>query len=121
MAHADIRIVFSIAGRWYEAVGFLQEGEKEVDGPEMLARTDEDDRVIGKEDYDFIWAHRDQLPHQVQRYYLVSKARAGHPDSLRVFWRRSRKWKPGSKTYSHMWHSGAAVIRRTAAPTKEEP
>ncbi len=67
-AHKDIKIQFEIDGRRYEAVGFLNEGERSVAGNELLLRVN---GVIGKEDVEFIAKHRRKMPMKSLRYYTL--------------------------------------------------
>lgn len=84
--HKDIRIVFQIEDRRYEAVGFLKKGEKNVSAWTMFRRTaKENGGAIGEKDWVFISERRTQLPAELSPYILVTDCR--DPDLYRYYFR----------------------------------
>ena len=72
--HMEIRCVFEVSGRHYEAVSFFREGEKYIPAEIMLERVDKDNGgLIGDEEIQFISDHRKELPSELERYFLVTK------------------------------------------------
>lgn len=72
--HKDTRFTFSLQNRIYEAVGFLNPGEANCLGTEMLQRTaGENGGAIGKEDEEFIIHWINELPVELQPYWLVTQ------------------------------------------------
>lgn len=83
MAHKDIRILFEVADRRFEAVGFLNEDEASVDGEEMLRRTaGENGGAIGDDDEMFLREHLEGLLVELRWYYLLATNHR-HPDNSR--------------------------------------
>ena len=73
MAHKDVRILFTVQRRNYEAVGFLDEGEDSCAGDEMLRRTAvENGGAIGEKDEIFLWKHRAQLSKKLNGHCLFT-------------------------------------------------
>ena len=72
MAHKDIRVPFTVDGRNYEAVGFLNEGESPVSGDEMLKRTaGKNGGAIGGWDEEFLSKRLIKFPKELCPYVLV--------------------------------------------------
>ncbi len=114
MAHKDIRKQFEVKGRRFEAVGFLEEGEPSVDGDEMLKRTNgENGGVIGEEDEGYIGQYHDQLPVELQRYWLVTnRFHNGQRHFLNLFWFYDGRWDRDWHELNRQWREHYIVVRR---------
>lgn len=122
-AHKDIRILFAIKNgeeeRHYEAVGFLNEGERGTDGDTMLARIDgENGGAIGGEDVDFISKHLNQLPtgEGLQRKELVTSQRCWFSTRYVVLFTHDYCWHRkddgGGGCLNNLWEGENLVLRR---------
>lgn len=116
VAHRDIRIPFTIADRHYEAVGFLNEGEESVDADTMFVRTAmENGGAIGEEDDDYIWAHRDQIPTQLQGYWPATNRHnipEQMPRHIRCYGFYDGRWDRGWYGPGNQWYDWNLVVRR---------
>jgi len=72
MAHKDICVRFELGGQQFEAVGFLEEGEESVLKEEALRRCDNGALIVEKEDFDFIFRYRRELPREKYQTRLVT-------------------------------------------------
>ena len=112
--HKDIRILFQIDDRRYEAVGFLGKDERSVSGDEMVSRTaDKNNSIIGEEDAMFINEHRHLLPTNLNKYHLVTNQRKSDSQrSVNIFCCHDGSWR---KFWSHLdcgWFAHELVVRR---------
>lgn len=72
MAHKDICIRFELDGQPFEAVGFLNEGEKSILKEEALRRCDNGALIVKQDDFDFIFQHRRELLREKYQTRLVT-------------------------------------------------
>ena len=116
MAHKDIRIEFEIEGRCFEAVGFLNEGgEWFVSGNEMLVRTaGEHNGVIDGEDTAFLSRHRDQLPIELQPYWLVMRSYYDHSRIVSCFGFLVDRWIRNWGELDSRFIAAFLLVRRCA-------
>lgn len=113
-AHKDIRILFTVADRHYEAVGFLKKGEAVVDGYEMLARTaGENGGAIKGEDEAFLRKHLGELPEFLQSYALTtSQRRPGRLRDVSCFGWIGGRWYQFWNWLGDTFYDGCLVVRR---------
>jgi hypothetical protein len=118
VASAVLSAEMTIGGRTYEILGFLKEGEESVRGDMMVSRAKEMNAYLGKEDCEFLLAHRGEIPPA-----LRSKAVFVFPD-----WRdpsgRGRVayvgwgddgWYQDWDWLGRDWHGFVRLLRRKAA------
>ncbi len=111
--HKEICIEFSVGGRDYEAVGFLNAGEENVLGTTALERTNVDGLVIGQEDFGFIWVHHKDLPEKLKMYVLLTNTL--HPEqsrNIRFFVWLGMRWGHHRDWIANLWGNNILVIRR---------
>lgn len=113
-AHKDIRILFTVEGRHYEAVGFLSEGEPPVGGDEMFSRTAaENGGAVGEGDEAFLSEHRDRLPESLRPYWLVTNRRnPDYPRYVSCFGRSGNRWCQGWRWLDYKWYDYDLIVRR---------
>ncbi len=110
MTHKNIRILFVIGDRKYEAVGFLEEKETPVGGNIMLERVaGENGGAIGEEEAGFIAEHRDLLPEKLEKYNLFLK-RYGVIGGIPCFHWQCGRWSWG--VLYGRYGSSCLVVRR---------
>ena len=111
-AHKDIRILFEVGGRRFEAVGFLEEGEQQrVSGSTMLERTSkENGGAIQKEDAEHILHLLDQLPTELEMYRLMTDH--GFWDDAMHFANNGLKWNARYSSMVGRVDSNCLVLRR---------
>jgi len=116
MAHKDIRILFEIEGRCYEAVGFLAEGELSTNGDEMLRRASaENGGAIKGEDEAFLRKRRAKIPRELDPYWLVTDVRdPGDPRDVSCFVWESDRWYQSWNSLDDDWDDRCLVLRRCA-------
>lgn len=117
MAHKDIRKPFPATHpttgetRYFEAVGFLTEGESPIYGDEMLERVP---GAIGEEDGKFL----DECDHQVwsqelRAFYLATAWRyPGYPRCVRYFYWSDGRWDRRWSFLDDRWDDDNLVVRR---------
>lgn len=120
MAHKDIQILFTIDGRNYEAVGFLNEGEERISSDHMFARTaNKNGGAIGTSDEQLLLDHQNKIPIELQDFSLIMNRRCIDDTLDNVsyiefecrgkFWGRSRS----SSRYGYVQLTrGYLVLRR---------
>src|SRR3990167_8524133 len=117
MIHQDICIKFTIGDRNYEAVGFLKGGERSVAGDAMLARTaGQNGGAIGEEDESFLRQHLEELPVELQPYWLATnKSYPGHPQYVSCFYFDGGRWRQRWYWLDSQWDDSDLVVRRCAS------
>ncbi len=121
--HREIRIVFAMGGRRYEAVGFLNEGEVSILGPEVLIRTiGENGGMIGDEDTSILAKER-SFPEELKGYRLLTFFRGAEEYYFKYFeydYRaRRQKWPMGLGWIVDKWDGCALVVRRLPDSTPD--
>lgn len=113
-AHKDICIKFEVDGLKFEAVGFLSEGERSVDGDTMLSRTaGENGGAIGEADWTFLSERTNQFPTELRRYYLATgRRRPGLPRLVSCFGWSGLRWCQDWYYLGHRWSDYGLVLRR---------
>ena len=86
MAHKDIKIQFELAGHKLEAVGFLEDGEHQVNYSVMIARTNQQGKILSeKKLWKEIVSHSDALPVELKQYEcLITKLNPEKTDDIIV-------------------------------------
>src|SRR3990167_7470526 len=111
-----ICIPFKIQDREYEAVSFLKEGETSVSSEEVLSRVPD---AIGTEDFDFIFAHRGELPKELKDYFLVSqKLHPDRPRDVSYLARGGSGWYVRWDFLGLQWDDNGLVLRRRMSDTR---
>jgi len=112
--HKDIRIPFEIKGRRFEAVGFLDKGERSVDGDEMLSRiTKNNHRIIDGDDVVFISKRFHLLPKKLHKFDLVTNLRKGDsPSSNMIFCCHYSVWGQFWSSLDYRWFKHELVLCR---------
>lgn len=113
--HKEIRIVFTVDGRSFNAVGFLEEGEPSVEGKIMLDRVaGERGGVIGEEDEDFLYKRAGKLPKELQEYHLVMGRRfPGHQQYISCHYFDGKGgWRRDWYNLNRQWDNFFLVVCR---------
>ena len=112
-------IRFEDGGRKYEAVSFLNAGEKSVDGDTMIARTDaENGGGLGQEEggllWEHRWEHRAAWPEELKRHHLVFTKWCSPvvPRLVRYFYWCGDRWDRDWNYLRRQWDGRCLVVRR---------
>lgn len=107
----DICVQFTLDGRDFEAVGFLNEGESSATGIEMIRRTNKDNNVVSEhEEWYFIWKHYAELPKELLNYLLITnRQEPGQPTLIYYFGWTGRECKGWLE---NRWSDKCLVLRR---------
>lgn len=118
--HSDLRFTFTVhdvtGDRTYEAVGFLKEGEPHCLGAEMLHRTAHTNGgAITEEDEAFLIPRLDQLPTELEPYWLVTaRLNPGNPpNNVSCFACTESRWYRFWDWLGYGWFPQCLVLRRT--------
>lgn len=116
--HKDIRIVFQLGDRWFEAVGFLGKKEEAVLGREALRRTNNGRQVRSSEEYNYIFAHRVKLPAELRECLLATATptNVSEGDIACFGWDRDQWWLPYWNGLNNQWFQTSLVLRRCDPP-----
>lgn len=108
-----VRIRFTVDGRNFEAVSFINKGESSVGGDEMLQRVPD---AIGKKDGKFLERRVDQdWSRKLWPYYLVTNRRhSARSRSVRYFRWHDGEWSRYWSRLDVQWDGRVLVVRRCA-------
>ena len=89
-AHKDIRILFKVGGRCFEAVGFLKDQESSVVCvAKLFGKQLKNGGIMGGEDAKFVFEHLSEWPAKLRGYYLITRHQNmyifHHPDRIFSF------------------------------------
>jgi hypothetical protein len=108
----------TIAGRTYEILSFLKEGEKSVYGGVMVERAKEMNAHLGQEDCEFLLAHQNEIPPALRGEieFVFPDLRGRDPAEDREFvaclgsddggWYQGQPWLAG------VWDDRVRLLRR---------
>ena len=116
-AHKNICIKFTVDSRNFEAVGFLNDGERKVDAYTMLERTQyENNGAIADEDWEFLSERTNQFPEELREYALVTMREVPDRKGAISFFvcHCSDPWKQGWSWLLNNYDRFALVLRRCA-------
>lgn len=115
LGHYDIRITFTLGGRLYEAVGFLQMDEDCVDGNVMSARVEKDGRVLRdyRDEYSFLRQRLKWLPPVLSSFDLVTMERDPLDQEKICYFSKNggSTWSVCTKERNAMWYKHCLVLR----------
>jgi len=87
---------FSLGDRKYEAVGFLESGEKLIEVREAIRRATDANKVpIGKEDLEYVLKHQAEIPYRLDRFFLLTNSPISEDNAdemVAYLFLENRKW-----------------------------
>lgn len=118
LVKAGLPTTMTIAGRTYDILGFLREGEDSVKGDMMVNRAKEMQAHLGQDDGQHLLAHQDEIPAVLRGkvvFVCTDWQRSGDPEGIACLCWDGGRWVQYWTWLVNDWLGGYRVLRRKSA------